>query len=310
MRELVVGTRKSKLALIQTNWIIDQLKKARVTNSIKIKEIETKGDKKLNISLPKLGGGGVFLEEIEKELIEKKIDFAVHSLKDIPVELPDGLSIASIPLREDPRDALLNNKGQTLSELPGGSIIGTSSLRRKAQLLRQRPDIQTNWIRGPIDSRIDQMIEGKYDAIVLAMAGLNRLNIGREFITEFLPAEVFVPAMGQGALAVECREEDKEVYDVLKQINDEASERAVIAERHFLKRLKEGEQAPIGGYAKVIGADIHLHGIVIDSEGQTVIEHQMSGTNPKTLGHEVADVLIQRGALEIIARMNQEIQSS
>src|SRR5699024_1147510 len=157
MRELIVGTRGSKLALIQTNWVIDELRKAGVTNPIKIKEIETKGDKKLNVSLPQLGGGGVFLAEIEHELVEEEIDIAVHSLKDIPVELPEGLVIASIPLREDHRDVLLQTEGKTLSELPKDAIVGTSSVRRAAQLLAQRPDIQTKWIRGPIDSRIDQM---------------------------------------------------------------------------------------------------------------------------------------------------------
>lgn len=308
MRQLIVGSRKSKLALIQTKWVIAELKKAGIQNPIHIREIETKGDKNLSVSLPKLGGGGVFLKEIEKDLLDERIDFAVHSLKDIPVELPDGLEITSIPVREDPRDALLNRHGQGLMELPKGAVIGTSSLRRAAQLMRQRPDVQTKWIRGPIDSRIDQMVAGDFDAIVLAMAGLNRLEIGQNFIAECLPADTFVPAMGQGALAIENRETDEEVREMLMKINDEATEKAVIAERTFLSSFDEGEQAPIGGYAYVDDGVIYLHGMVIDTKGQKVVEHEASGENPKTLAQEVADVLIDRGALDIIAEVKQEMQ--
>jgi len=310
MRELIVGTRGSKLALIQTNWVIDELRKAGVTNPIKIKEIETKGDKKLNVSLPQLGGGGVFLAEIEHELVEEEIDIAVHSLKDIPVELPEGLVIASIPLREDHRDVLLQTEGKTLSELPKDAIVGTSSVRRAAQLLAQRPDIQTKWIRGPIDSRIDQMVAGDYDAIVLAAAGLNRLNIGQDYMTEHLDANTFVPAMGQGALAIESRETDTEVRDILARINDEATEKTVTTEREFLKCFEEGEQAPIGGYASMVGDMIHLHGMVISSDGQTIMQHEATGSDPFALAQEVADNLIDQGALEIIAAVNEELQGS
>lgn len=310
MRELVVGTRKSKLALIQTNWVIDQLKKAGVPNRISIKEIETKGDKKLNMSLPKLGGGGVFLEELERDLVNEEIDFAVHSLKDIPVELPVGLSIASIPVREDHRDALLNKEGQSLSELPGGAVIGTSSLRRAAQLLKERPDIQTRWIRGPIDSRIEQLLAGNYDAIVLAMAGLNRLEIGQHLISEVLPERNFVPAMGQGALAIECREFDTEIHDVLTKINDVNTAKAVTAERKLLDSFGEEEQAPIGAYAYVEDSIIHLHGTVIHLDGKTMVEHEASGTNAVELGREVANVLIGQGALDIITKVKQELQEN
>lgn len=310
MRELVVGTRGSKLAVIQTNWVINELKKAGVTNPIKIKKIDTKGDKNRAVSLPKLGGGGVFLAEIEQELLEEQIDFAVHSLKDIPVEMPNGLSITSIPVREDHRDVLLQKYGRTLKDLPKDAVVGTSSVRRAAQLLVKRPDISTRWIRGPIDSRIDQLMEGKYDAIILAAAGLNRLNIGQDLITEYLPAETFVPAMGQGALAIECRDDDNEIQDILAKINDEATEKAVTTERYFLKCFEEGEQAPIGGYAHMVGDKIHLHGMVISSDGKTLIEHQVIGSDPKLVAQQTANKLIEQGALEIIAQVNEELKNA
>lgn len=310
MRELVVGTRGSKLALIQTHWVIQQLEQAGIPNPIRVKEIKTKGDKKLNVSLPQLGGGGVFLAEIEQELLEGTIDFAVHSLKDIPVELPEGLTVTAIPEREHPGDVLLNQTKQTLAELPEGAVIGTSSLRRAAQLLRVRPDLHTHWIRGPIDSRIEQMKEGKFDAIILAQAGLNRLNIGQDFIAEQLPVETFVPAMGQGALAIECRANDVDSRYILSKINDDATEKAVLTERIFLSCFDEGEQAPIGGYAYVRDGHIHLHGMVIHSDGQQMVEHQAVGTEPEKVARDVAQVLIDQGALEIIEAVKQEIQSS
>src|SRR5690625_3141011 len=231
MRELVVGTRGSKLALVETHWVVQQLEQAGIPNPIRVKEIKTKGDKKLYVSLPELGGGGAFLAEIEHELLEGEIDFVDHRLKDIPVQLLEGLTITSIPEREHAGDVLLNKTKQTLAELPEGAVIGTSSLRRVAQLLRVRPDLQTNWIRGPIDSRIEQMKEGKFDAIILAKAGFNRLNIGQDFIAEQLPVETFVPAMGQGALAIECRANDVDSRYILSKINDDVTEKAVMAER-------------------------------------------------------------------------------
>lgn len=308
MRELIVGTRNSKLALIQTKWVMTQLRLAGVINPIKIKEIVTIGDKRQNVSLLHLGGGGVFLQEIEQELVDGKIDFAVHSLKDIPVQLPEGLMISSVPVREDYRDVLLAVNGKTLAELPAGAVIGTSSIRRSAQLFAVRPDIQTKWIRGPIDSRIKQMQDGKFDAIVLAAAGLNRLGIGQEFITEYLPAESFVPAMGQGALAIECREEDMEIHHLLAKINDKATELAVKTERLFLACFGEEEQAPIGGYAYLADDKIHLHGMVIQLDGKTMLEHKSVGTNPIAVAKEVADVLIKAGAMDIIKEVKQEIQ--
>lgn len=309
MRELIVGTRQSPLALIQTHWVIEQLKKAGVANPIQIKKIQTSGDQTLNVSLSKLGRG-VFLAEIEQELLAGHIDFAVHSLKDIPVDMPEDLVLTAIPTREDPRDALLNKTGQTLAELPKNAVIGTSSLRRGAQLLSERPDIQTKWIRGPIDSRIDQMLAGDFDGIVLALAGLNRLEMGQDLIADYLSTEIFVPAIGQGALAIESREPDTEVRDILATIHDEATEKSVRAERTFLSCFEDGEQAPIGGYAYVHDDVIHLHGMVIRSNGQKMLEEKASGTHPEELAQVVADRLIQQGALDIIAEVNEDIQQT
>lgn len=310
MRPLVIGTRKSKLARIQTDWVIDALREVGVSNPIRVLEIDTMGDQKLNVSLPTLGGGGVFLEEIERELLDEKIDFAVHSLKDIPVELPAGLVIASIPVREDHRDALLNKEGHSLATLPPGAVVGTSSLRRVAQLKRQRPDIKTSWIRGPIDSRIAQMVAGNFDAIVLAMAGLNRLSIGQNYIGECLSDKMFLPAMGQGALAIECRETDQEIIGILAKINDRPSMKAVLCERAFSRCFEEGEQAPIGAYAYVEQDIIHLHGMVMDAAGTKVIEHEATGTDVTEVAQEVANALINQGALDMIAIVNEGLQEN
>lgn len=306
MQAWTVGTRKSKLARIQTDWVVDQLQQTGITQPISVKEMETKGDKNVKVSLTKLGGGGVFLEELEAALVAGDIDFAVHSLKDIPVEVPEELTIGAIPVREDPRDALLTNDGKKLADLPEGAVIGTSSLRRAAQLLRQRPDIKTQWIRGPIDSRITQMQEGKFDAIILAMAGLRRLDIGLDLISEKLPVTTFVPAMGQGALAIECRKEDQELQELLINIHDSATAKAVTAERRFMDLFDEGEQAPIGGYAYIEHDEIHFHGMVISLDGKTVLEHQASGHDPDVVAKEVADTLIRQGALELIAAAKRE----
>ena len=307
VREIIVGSRKSKLALIQTNWVIDQLKEKSAAFSFRVKEIETKGDKNLGVSLVKFAGQGVFLQELEAQLTNGDVDIAVHSLKDMPVTLPEGLTIACIPEREDHRDAYIANNDIPFSELPKGAVIGTSSVRRAAQILAKRPDVQTKWIRGPVDSRLDQLRQGDFDAIILAVAGMKRLGISEGNITEYLPDEHFIPAMGQGALAIECREEDQEVKDMLQSIHDEDTAKAVTTERLFLDAFHEGEQAPIGGYAFVQDGEIHLRGMVISLDGQTVLRYEASGTEPEVIANHVADDLIERGALDIIAQVNQEL---
>lgn len=308
MRELIVGTRGSKLALVQTNKIIDSLRRAGVNHSIKVKEIETEGDKTVHIPLSKLSGGA-FLQEIEAELIDEKIDFAIHSLKDIPVNLPPSLMIVSIPEREDFRDALLSNHHVKLHDLKPGAIVGTSSLRRSAQLLAQRPDIKVKWIRGPIDSRIEQLQHGDFDAIILAVAGIKRLGLGMDLITEYLPENIFMPAIGQGALAIECRTDDQELRDILRLINDKESEQTVLTERLFMNHFKNGEDAAIGGYAVMENDKIVLHATVLSPNGKKVIKHEGRGENPKEVAKYVADELKKKGALDIIQATIQGLKS-
>lgn len=307
MRNLIVGSRNSKLALVQTNWVLQALKDKGVEHPFHIKEIMTSGDQQVNVPLAQLGSGGVFLRELEAQLLNGTLDFAVHSLKDMPTSLPDGLTIACIPEREDHRDAYLANDHIPFHELAPGAVIGTSSLRRAAQLLAKRSDIETKWIRGPIDSRIKQLQAGHFDAIILAVAGLKRLKMNSDLVTEYLPDHHFIPAMGQGALAIECREDDQEMKDLLSLIHDENSARAVQTERLFLDAFDDGEQAPIGGYASVRDDQIHLRGMVISTDGQTLLRHEATGTDPVKVANEVANVLIQQGALKIIAASNAEL---
>lgn len=307
LREFTVGTRKSKLALVQTNWVIEQLKMQNPDTQFHIKEIDTTGDKNLNVSLVKLGGQGVFLQELEEQLLEGDVDMAVHSLKDMPVQLPEGLTIACIPQREDYRDAYLANGHIPFHDLPKGAVIGTSSVRRAAQILAMRPDLTTKWIRGPIDSRIGQLEEGHFDAIILAVAGLKRLGFDQEKITEYLPEEHFIPAAGQGALAIECRVDDAEMKNVLATIHDEAAHQAITAERLFFGAFEEGEQAPIGGCAFMSNGELHLRGMVISLDGQTVLQHEATGKDPESLAQEVVENLIAKGAKEIIHKVNEEL---
>lgn len=307
MRHITVGSRKSKLALIQTNWVIDQLKEEVNAPSFSIKEIVTKGDKNLNVSLAKFGGQGVFLQELESQLLQGEIDMAVHSLKDMPVNLPEGLIIACIPPREDHRDAYIAREGIAFNDLPKGAVVGTSSVRRSAQLLAKRPDINTRWIRGPIDSRLDQLESGDFDAIILAVAGMKRLGMGMEKITEYLSDKHFIPAMGQGALAIECREDDMEIRQLLEPLHDEATAKSVTTERLFLQAFDEGEQAPIGGYAFVENDNIHLRGMVMSLDGKTVLQHEVTGQDPKKVAQEAANKLIGEGALELINQVNKEL---
>lgn len=308
MRDIVVGSRNSKLALIQTKWVIEALREKGVKESFSIKEIMTKGDKNLHVSLTKLGQGGVFLQEIETQLLHGEIDFAVHSLKDVPVTVPKGLTIASIPKREDHRDAYIAKHHIPFEKLPSGAVIGTSSIRRQAQILAKRPDLEARWIRGPIDQRIKQLEEGSFDAIILAVAGLKRLGIDLKHITEYLPENDFMPAMGQGALAIECREDDEQTMELLSLIHDVDTANSVYAERLFLEAFAEGDQAPLAAYANVKDGKVHLRGRLFSLNGKTMLEHEAIGTNPDEVAKDVATALKQQGADALIQRTNAELK--
>ncbi|HLR03037.1 MAG TPA: hydroxymethylbilane synthase [Virgibacillus sp.] len=306
MREFVVGTRNSKLALIQTKKVIERLRDAGVTAPIRMEEIVTKGDRRLDVSLPTLGGG-VFLQDIESKIANGDIDFAVHSLKDAPAVLPEGLHMASIPEREDIRDAYLANHHVPFMELPEGAVIGTCSVRRAAQLRRMRPDIQTKSVRGPIDSRIAQMQNGDYDAIILAVSGIKRLGAGLDVITEYLSAEQFVPAIGQAALAIESRVDDTEVNELLQNINDPDSETAVQTERLFMNHFSDPDADSIAGYATVQDGQVTLTGMIISLDGTRLIRETASGRDPRAVASEVYHTLSSQGAETIIRETKEEL---
>jgi|SRR5579875_228902 len=309
MRKIIVGSRRSKLALTQTNWVIDQLKKLDPRFEFEIKEIVTKGDQVLDVTLAKVGGKGLFVKEIEQAMLNKEIDMAVHSMKDMPAVLPKGLTIGCIPVREDHRDALISRGGVKLADLTPGAIIGTSSLRRSAQLLIQRPDLEIKWIRGNVDTRLAKLETGEYDAIILAAAGLARLGWTREVVTEFLDVDTCIPAVGQGALSIECREDDQELLDLLEKLTCKKTERAVLAERAFLAKMEGSCQVPIAGFARVEDNDeIVLNVLVATPEGQEVYKEELRGQNPEELGIMAANLLIERGAKQMIERVIRELE--
>jgi hydroxymethylbilane synthase len=312
MKHWKVGTRRSMLALTQTNWVVDQLKALDPDATFELHEIVTKGDRILDVTLSKVGGKGLFVKEIEQSLLDKETDLAVHSLKDMPAELPEGLVIGAIPKRVDPRDVLLSKDGKTLDQLPQGALVGTSSLRRSAQLLAYRPDIQIESLRGNIDTRVRKLNEGNFDAIVLAAAGLERVNWNGS-ISQYLPVEISLPAVGQGALAIECRADDEEMLALLKRFDHAPTRLAVTAERSFLHKLQGGCQVPLGAYATVEEKDaqplITLTGLVAAPDGTQVFRHTASGTDPIALGREVAEELLSRGAGEILAQVQRDNQA-
>ncbi|GEN31441.1 hydroxymethylbilane synthase [Cerasibacillus quisquiliarum] len=308
MRKIIVGSRKSNLALTQTNWVIEQLKKAGVKNEFEVKKIVTKGDRILDTTLSKVGGKGLFVKEIEQAMYDKTIDFAVHSMKDMPAILPEGLIISSIPIREDHRDVLVSKNDLPLLDLPEDAIIGTSSLRRGAQILNERPDLQIKWIRGNIETRLRKLYDEDYDAIILAASGMKRVGMDEKLITEYLDPTICIPAVGQGALAIECREDDHELHDILALIHDEETATCVKAERTFLGLLEGGCQIPIGGYASINAEGlITLSTLVGSPDGKTILKETVTGNNPIEVGSEAAKRMKEKGASQIIASVKEEL---
>ncbi|QGH35199.1 hydroxymethylbilane synthase [Gracilibacillus salitolerans] len=309
MRKIVVGSRRSNLAMTQSEWVIEQLKKhVGDKYEFEIKKIVTKGDQILNVTLSKVGGKGLFVKEIEKAMYDKEIDFAVHSMKDMPAVMPDGLIIGSIPVREDHRDAFISNDHIKLEDLPAGAVVGTSSLRRGSQILAARPDLKIQWIRGNIETRMRKLKEENFDAIILAAAGLKRMSWSEDIVTEYLEPDVCVPAVGQGALAIECREDDHELLELLEKINDAYTEKTVTAERTFLHLLNGGCQVPIGGYAYLDGDEVVLTALVASSDGKTILKETVTGTDPHQVGKEAAEKLQAQGAQELVDEAIEENQ--
>lgn len=306
MRHIVVGSRKSNLALTQTEWVIEQLKKHTDDYTFEIKKISTKGDEILNVTLSKVGGKGLFVKELEKAMYDHEIDMAVHSMKDMPSILPEGLVIGCVPKREDHRDVLISKNHIKLKDLPEGAIIGTSSLRRSAQLLAVRPDIEIKWIRGNIDTRLRKLKEEDYDAIILAAAGMKRVGWSEDIITEYLDTDFCLPAVGQGALAIECREDDEDLLNLLKTINDEYTEKTVTAERKFLSLLEGSCQVPIAGHAIIENDEIVLTALVASEDGKTILKTTQRSSDPLEAGELAANALIEQGAKDLVAEAIKE----
>jgi hydroxymethylbilane synthase len=296
---LVIGTRTSQLALWQTHHIKQQLEAHWPGLECRLETFLTTGDKSLDRPLPQIGGKGLFTAELENALHNGEIDLAVHSLKDLPIENTPGLALAAITARADVRDVLVAKNNWLLSSLPAGAIVGTSSLRRQAQLLAHRPDLQIMSIRGNVDSRIRKAMAGEYDAVVLAAAGLTRLGLEAS-ISEWLPLEIMLPAPGQGALAVQCRAEDTAVLNLLSPLDNEAARACVTAERAFLEQLGGGCSLPVAAYATISGGDIMLTGLVASVDGQKMIRVQEYGRDPHQLGTKTAETAIAQGALELL----------
>ncbi|WP_080836990.1 hydroxymethylbilane synthase [Cohnella massiliensis] len=312
MRTIIVGSRQSALAMTQTGQTIELLKAASAASGLdfefEVKPIVTKGDRILDVTLSKVGGKGLFVKEIEQALLDGEIDCAIHSMKDMPFDLPEGLVIGAVPPREDPRDCLVNLHGYTVATLPQGARVGTSSLRRAAQLAALRPDLRIESLRGNIDTRLRKLETEGLDAIVLAAAGLRRMGWG-ERITAYVEPDECLPAVGQGALAIECRGDDEALLNLLSRLNDPRTERAVRAERRFLGRLNGGCQVPIGAFAEAESdlpdARIRMTGMVASPDGATLLRAEADGADPFAVGDDVARQLIGRGADKLLAEARE-----
>lgn len=305
-RTITIGTRGSKLALWQTNWVKAEIERHHPQINVEIQTISTKGDRVLDVSLPKLGeqGKGLFTKELEDALFDHRVDIAVHSLKDLPTELPEGLHIGAICEREDVRDALVaRGNVRSFDDLPREAIIGTSSLRRQAQIRAVRPDLKLEPVRGNLDTRLGRLNRGEYDALVLAAAGLHRLGYADK-ITEHLSEELMLPAVGQGALAIEARADDREINEIIITLDHEQTRLTCEAERAFLKGLGGGCLVPIAAHARVEFGMISLSGLVASPDGSEIVRGQITGLNEdaQAIGRQLADGLIQQGADRILAR--------
>lgn len=297
MAALVIGSRGSQLALWQANWVKDRLESLGAECRIEI--IHTTGDKITGVALSKVGTKGLFTKEIEEALLDGSIDLAVHSLKDMPTEVPRGLTLAATPAREDARDALA---GKKLGDLNAGDRIGTSSLRRSAQLRALRPDLKIEDIRGNVDTRLRKLDEGRYDTIVLASAGLRRLG-WQDRIVETLEADVMCPAVGQGALTIETRDDGGPGFEICRKLEDETTRVAVTAERALLRSLGGGCQVPIGAHAVVSDHSLTLRAVVVSPDGAQMIRRTATGetTTAENLGRGLGEELLAAGARDILA---------
>ncbi|BDR35605.1 porphobilinogen deaminase [Photobacterium damselae subsp. damselae] len=302
-----IATRKSPLAMWQAEFVKAELEKAHPGLVVELVPMVTKGDVILDTPLAKVGGKGLFVKELEVAMLEGRADIAVHSMKDVPVEFPQGLGLVTICEREDPRDAFVSNRYNSLEELPQGSIVGTSSLRRQCQLRSQRPDLIVKDLRGNVNTRLRKLDDGEYDAIILACAGLKRLKMDDRIRAAIAP-ETSLPAVGQGAVGIECRLDDTRVRDLLAALNHQETATRVLCERAMNNRLQGGCQVPIGSYAELQGDQIWLRALVGEPDGSQIVRGEISGSanDAEALGTQLAEQLLADGAKPILERLYQE----
>ncbi|WP_414753157.1 hydroxymethylbilane synthase [Anabaena sp. CCY 9910] len=311
-RTIRIGSRKSQLALVQTYWVREQLQNSFPDINFEVHTMSTQGDKILDVALAKIGDKGLFTKELEVGMINEEIDFAVHSLKDLPTNLPEGLALAAITERENPADALVvheNFKDKQIDTLPAGAVIGTSSLRRLAQLRNQFPHLTFKDVRGNLNTRLAKLDAGEYDGLILAAAGLQRLGMG-DRIHQVLPKEISLHAVGQGALGIECRADDAELITILKAIEHPQTRDRCLAERSFLRSLEGGCQVPIGVNTEINGDELILTGVVASVDGQNLVKDTVSGDagDAEAIGIKLAELLREQGAQEILNTIFAEIQ--
>ncbi len=305
MKIIKIGTRGSPLALRQSGWVKEALAELYPRLEIEMTIIKTSGDKIQDVPLATVGGKGLFVKEIEEALLEKRIDLAVHSLKDMPGELPEGLIIGAVPVREDPRDVLISRDGLHLEEFPAQSKIGTGSLRRQAQILRYRPELKIIPIRGNLDTRIKKIESEGLTGVILAAAGLNRMGL-QDKISQYLDLDVCLPAVGQGTLALEIREEDLGIRDLIQVIHHSPTALCTAVERSFLTRLQGGCQVPIAGHARLEGQRIILKGLIAGLNGRTIIQDQIESdfSDPTGMGFRLAERLLEKGGQKILEEVS------
>lgn len=303
-RTLKIATRKSPLALWQANFVKDRLEALYPELQVELVPMSTQGDKILDTPLAKVGGKGLFVKELETAMLEGRADIAVHSMKDVPVEFPEGLGLHTICEREDPRDAFVSNRFGQIDELPQGAVVGTSSLRRQCQLRAARPDLVIRDLRGNVNTRLAKLDAGEYDAIILAAAGLKRLEMAHR-ITAFIEPEQSLPANGQGAVGIECRLDDHELHALLAPLEHPETRIRVLTERAMNRALQGGCQVPIGAYALVQGEEVWLRGLVGSPDGSRVIRDEIRGplADGEALGHTLAQRLLADGADVILAEV-------
>ncbi len=303
-RTLRIATRKSPLALWQANFVKDRLEALHPDLQVELVPMSTQGDKILDTPLGKVGGKGLFVKELETAMLEGRADIAVHSMKDVPVEFPDGLGLHTICEREDPRDAFVSNHFNQIDELPQGAVVGTSSLRRQCQLRAARPDLVIRDLRGNVNTRLAKLDAGEYDAIILAAAGLKRLEMAHR-IAAFIEPEQSLPANGQGAVGIECRLDDHELHALLAPLEHPETRIRVLTERAMNRALQGGCQVPIGAYALVQGEEVWLRGLVGSPDGARVIRDEIRGplAEGEALGHTLAQRLLAAGADVILAEV-------